>query len=295
MGTFRERIAQEWGRRGFGFFEESTWSSGLQQEDLQRLRSFLTTNGFDNVDISLVRPISESSRVKSTQYYDTSGQCIVIQQGIPIPIGSNNLKVTLAFDNSRKQCRMKSQRDIVISAIRLVFGVSSARELISTGDFSLEDTDGQYFSETGFASNFDTQGINRFDSPPIEAAELHQIPEEAALLLDTAFSQPYPRERFILMWLASEAIINSLPGSKANGEKRKHFFKTVLQSEIVNEEMFRLFKLRSEVFKEGKFRDTKFDEECWSLYSALQLLIMRECPQRREFLKGYEAFLSSRH
>lgn len=295
MGTFRERIAQEWSRRGFGFFEESTWSSGLQQEDLQRLRSFLTKNGFDNVDVSLVRPLSESSRVIWTRYYDTSGQCIVIPQDIPIPIGSNNLKVTIAFENSHKQRQISSQHDIVISAIRLVFGVSSARELISIGDFSLEDTYGQNFTEIGFASNFDNQGINRFDSPPIEGAELNQIPEEAALLLDTAFSQPYPRERFILMWLASEAIINSLPGSKANGDKRKHFFKTVLQSEIVNEEMFRLFKLRSEVFKEGKFRDTKFDEECWSLYSALQLLIMRECPQRSEFLKGYEAFLSSRH
>jgi len=38
-----------------------------------------------------------------------------------------------------------------------------------------------------------------FTDPPIEKIKIKQIPAEATILLDKAFAQTYPTERFILM------------------------------------------------------------------------------------------------
>ena len=130
-----------------------------------------------------------------------------------------------------------------------------------------------------------------FDAPAIEDAEVMKMPDEATILLDKAFSQTYPAERFILMWLAFETIINSLPGEETNGKKRQKFFNDDLKSDIINNEVHRLFRLRNDIFKEGKIFKPDIEKECWSLYSVMQLTIMRNCPQRQAFLSGYEKIL----
>ncbi|AMW79470.1 hypothetical protein AMD27_11630 [Acinetobacter sp. TGL-Y2] len=96
------------------------------------------------------------------------------------------------------------------------------------------------------------------------------------------------------MWVAFEAIINSIYVSDQNGSKRVKYFKEELKSTVVNDEVYRLFKIRCDVFKEGKFKHTKFDEENWSLYKAIQLAILKDCPQRLAFLKGYESEIIAR-
>lgn len=52
------------------------------------------------------------------------------------------------------------------------------------------------------------------------------------------------------MWVSFEAIINSIYLSDNNGNKRVKYFKEELKSNIVNDEVYRLFKLRCAVFKE---------------------------------------------
>ncbi len=95
------------------------------------------------------------------------------------------------------------------------------------------------------------------------------------------------------MWLAFEAIINSFHGKEANGKKRESFFKDALKSDVINKEVFRLFKLRCDIFKEGKVSVHNIEKECWSLYSVIQLTIMKDCEQRQAFVYGYEKILSS--
>jgi len=140
---------------------------------------------------------------------------------------------------------------------------------------------------------FDTQSLNLFNNPAIEGAKLITMPGEAAILLDKSFSQTYPAERFVLMWLAFEAIINSFPGEGGNGKKRERFFKNDLRSEAINNEVYRLLKLRCDMFKEGKINDASIEQECWSLYAVLQLSVMKDCEQRQAFLSGYEKTLST--
>lgn len=93
------------------------------------------------------------------------------------------------------------------------------------------------------------------------------------------------------MWVSFEAIINSIYLSDNNGNKRVKYFKEELKSNIVNDEVYRLFKLRCAVFKESKFEHEQFDEENWSLYTAVQLAMMEDCPQRTAFLRGYEQII----
>lgn len=295
MNDFRIRVIEEWGPRGFKFFKNTIWSSSLQQPDLPKIRFFLTANNFNNVDVSLFIPSDDStSRMRWVRHYQASGQCVSQMHRVPIAVGSNNLKLTFCYDSSEEMNNSKNQTVSVASALRLVFGVPVARELLLVSHFSEENIEMNTLSDEGYASPFDSQALNMFDNPPISDAALIPIPEEAAILLDKAFAQTYANERFILMWLAFESIIHSHPGRAKNGQKREKFFKEELRSDLVNDEVCRLFKLRCDAFKEGRFSHPHFDQECWSLYAVLQLAIMTACPQRSAFLEGYETTLKQR-
>lgn len=295
MNNFRIRLINEWGPRGFKFFEETIWSSSLQKADSPKIRDFLATNDFNNVDTSiLIPPDNKTFRIRWVRYYQASGQCVSDGHPVPIPAGSNHLKLTFCYDCAETRQQRRNQAVVVANALRLVFGVPVARELILVSRFSEEEIETGISSDVGYASPFDTQSLNMFENPPIEGAELIPLPEEAAILLDKAFAQTFPNERFILMWLAFEAIIHSHPGRAENGKKRKKFFREELKSDLVSEEVFRLFKLRNDAFKEGRFSHPHFDQECWSLYAALQLAIMKDCPQRSALLSGYENTLKQR-
>lgn len=294
MDNFKNRIIEEWGGLGFSFFREIMWSSSLQQIDLPRIRFFLTANNFKNIDVSLAIPSTEDTcRMRWATHYQTSGQCVSLMRKEPIPAGSNNLKLTFCYSSEEQRQDNKIQTVLTANALRLVFGVPVARELIFVRHFSNDKNEPEFFSDEGFASMFDNQSLNMFDNPNIEAAELIQIPEEAVILLDKSFSQIYPAERFVLMWLAFEAIIHSFPGEGENGKKREIFCKNDLKSEVINNEVYRLFKLRCDMFKEGKISNPSIEQECWSLYAVLQLAIMKNCPQRQAFLFGHEKILSA--
>lgn len=289
MDKFRDRIIKEFGSYGFKFFRETIWSSSLQQTDLPRIRNFLSKNNFKYIDVSLVIPLDDKTcRMRWSTHYQQSGQCISSIHEVPIPAESNNLKLTFCYTSAEIRHNSRAQIIVVANALRLVFGVPAARELVITRYFSEEKKEAEFFSDEGYASLFDTQELNVFNNPAIEEAELIEIPVEAAILLDKSFSQTYPKERFILMWLAFEAIIHSVVEKGSNGEKRKTFFKDILKSDIVNDEVYRLFNLRCEIFKEGRSSAQNIENDCWSLYAALQLLIMKDCEQRRAFLSGYE-------
>jgi hypothetical protein len=295
MSSFRIRIIKEWGPRGFKFFEETIWSSSLQKADGPKIKHFFATNNLNNVDVSLLNPPDDkTSRLRWNRHYEVSGQCVSMMHPVPIPAGSNHLKLTFCYASAEARQECRNQIIVVANALRLVFGVPVARELIFSSRFSEEEFETGISSDVGYASPFDTQSLNMFEDPPIEGAVLIPIPEDAAILLDKAFSQAFPNERFILMWLAFEAIIHSYPGRAENGKKREKFFKEELKSDMVNEEVFRLFRLRNDAFKEGRFSHPQFDQECWSLYAVLQLAIMKDCPQRSAFLSGYENTLKQR-
>lgn len=293
MENHHIRVINEWAPRGFSHFEERIWSSSLQREGLPKIRRFLEANNFDDIDVSLAIPQDNNTfRMRWVRHYKLSGQCASVGNSITIPSDSNNLKLVFCYQSPEVATRSRSQINVVANALRMVFGVPVARELVVESNFSSDDPDGKISSELGYASLFDTQSLNMFSDPPIEEAALIPIPEEAAILLDKAFAQAYPDEQFILMWLAFETIIHPYPGARENGKKREKFFKEELGSDVANAEVFRLFNLRSTAFKEGRFSGADFGQACWSLYAAIQLAIMKDCPQRRAFLAAYELSLA---
>jgi hypothetical protein len=294
MDPFKERIIQEWSAQGYSFFSETIWSSSLQQKDLPRIRNFLSNASIDNADVSLARPPdSTTPRHRWSKHYDASGQCISLLRDDFIPEGSNNLKITFCYKNSEDKHGGHTNEIHTINILRLVFGVPIARELLLTRTFSNDTCLPTLNSDVGFASYFDTQNLNFFNNPDIENSKIRQLSAETTILIDKAFSQTFPIERFVLMWLAFEAIISSLPISGTNGEKRKKYFAQELGSKKINEEVHRLFNTRCDIFKQGKFSCDQIEKDCWSLYAAIQLAILDECDQRKAFISGYESTLSS--
>lgn len=285
----RENLINEWKSIGIESIEESIWGSSIQQADLARIRDFLKVNNFKYVDISIVRPPDEKTeRMKFKTYYDESGQCFSTNYQISIPANSNNLKITIGLESELKNQECQDKTLYIINSLRILFGVPLARELMFTTLSPIDKfiTAG-FSSELGYASNFDNQCLNFYDG--IEYSQLRKLPIDALILLDKAFQQKFPNERFILMWVAFEAIINSLPISGSNGEKRRRYFLEELASEVANEEVRRLHSFRNDVFKEARFAEDEIEEINWSLYAAMQLAILKDCPQRLAFLKGYES------
>ncbi len=231
-------------------------------------------------------------RMRWMKYYERSGQCISSIKKEFIPDNSNNLKLTFCYSNKEDEQNHETQTIHTVNTLRLIFGVPIARELLIIRHFVNDKKSSTRHSDKDFASMFDTQHLNMFETPAIEESRVIEIPDEATILLDKAFSQTYPPERFILMWLAFEAIINSYSGQETNGKKRQKFFQDDLKSNVINDEVHRLFKLRNNIFKEGKISTPNIEKECWSLYAVIQLSIMKNCPQRQLFLSGYEKTLS---
>ncbi|WP_454863715.1 hypothetical protein [Pseudomonas hormoni] len=295
MENFRERITKEFESQGLRFFRETLWSSSLQRSDLPRIRYFLQRNNFHGVDVALSSPPDDTtSRIKWSRHYDSSGQCISLPAPVVIPGGSNHLKLTFGYPNQVLRDTDRPKEFVVVNSLRLIFGVAVARELIVTSFFGVQEELAMH-SDVGYASKFDIQSNDLFDDPPIQDSEVISIPEEAAFFLEKAFVQEFPSERFVLMWLAFEAIINiSIEKGSTNGERRKTFFKEVLQSDVANAEVYRLFQLRCEIFKEGRASNLSIEDDCWSLYAALQLVILKNCEQRRAFLSAYETVILNR-
>ena len=283
------RLLEDWSSLGVSALEETIWTSSARQSDLARLREFLEINIFTNVDVAIIRPNDdEAFREVWTRHYTETGQCNVTLQSLPIPRDSNHLKLTFGYKNEIERDAKHAKVSCVVNSMRLIFGVTIARERILTRHFSKDNPTSSSVSEVGYSSLFDIQGINCFENPPIQSAILRNMPKEAAMLLDSAFSQKYAQERFVLMWLAFEAIINTLPGKGSNGKKREKFFEETLESEEISKEVHRLFRVRCAAFKEGAFPRYRLEDDCWSLYCAMQLALLGDCPHRHEFKLGYE-------
>jgi len=68
----------------------------------------------------------------------------------------------------------------------------------------------------------------------------------------------------------------------------------ILSSQIASDEVTRIFRVRNDSFKEGKFESVQFDQISWSLYAAFQLVVLEDCPQRDAFLAGYERYIQTK-
>lgn len=277
------------------FTSETFWSSALQHQDLKRVTTFLEENSHIEIDVSLVTPPSAGAhRVRWSTFYDSTGQCISASYEMPIPDGSRFLNLAKRYQSAEARDAGLAQITLVANALRLIFGVPAARERVLV--VYSDDTSSEKLCLTvvGFASKFDNQNLNFFENPPIETAQIRAIPMEASVLLDKAFLQTYAQERFILMWLAFEAIMHTHEYKGSNGRKRKSLFRDELGSGLVNDEVNRIRCIRNDSFKEGLFESVDFEEACWSLYAAIQLALLVTGQHRLAFLRGYENYILSR-
>jgi hypothetical protein len=297
MSSMHERIIDEFEKRGLKFFREVLYSSAFQISDLPRVRSLIAENGFDNVDVALLR-LDEGTihRYFPMQLCTIEGQFMQywLAVELPTPTKLNFLKLTLAFSSEEDMENADFEITKLVNLLRVIFGTPAAKEQQFQGAFSKDNIAGQQILLKGFASYFDSQGLNLFNIPPIEEARLRPMTKGIATLLESAFTQRYPEVQFVLMWLALEAVVNSFPGGSNNGEKRKRYFLHELGSSAANQEVKRLHDLRGNIFKQGDFLpQKKLSMATWSLYWVLQLAMLDACPQRDEFLKGFELFLAT--
>lgn len=292
MASHRQRIVDELGAQGFSFFTEEIWSSAISPQDLDVIRTFLHANRWDNIDVSVISPQDgATTRIRWDTYYNMDGQCLVVPVETPILPSMMFLRLVFGYREQQQRDSARPREAIVTSSLRLIFGIPVARELVLTSHFSSDNQNAGHFSEIGYASLFDGQDINVFNSPPIGLAKIKRMTADAAILIDKAFTQKFPTERFVLLWSAFEAVTHELPYPGTNGKKRQKFYQGELGSDLANSEIIRLFNIRNQLFKEGMLEETHSDEASWSLYAALQLMILEAGEQRRSFLMGYEAYI----
>ncbi|WGH78215.1 hypothetical protein [Jannaschia ovalis] len=226
--------------------------------------------------------------------YGPEGRPVSSLSEIAVPENSTFLKITARFLTAQERDLGRVRMLSAANLLRMTFGIPAAREACLFWRSDEGRSENRWVSDPAYASFFDTQALNLFGDPPIEEAKIRRIPDEAHILIDKALSQRFPEEAFILLWVAFEAIISAFPGNQTNGEKRKRYFKGTLMSNDANEEVRMLHRVRGDLFKEGRADLPELSLAIQSLYCAIQLSILEDCPQRAAFLRGYEAQITQR-
>src|SRR5690606_20002530 len=109
------------------------------------------------------------------------------------------LCLTFAFSSAIQRDYHNHVVDQAINSLRIVLGVTVARNCVSTAFYSLYEPEPRTLSDTGYHSYFDSMELNLFRDPPIETGNVPRLPKEAALILSIAFDQKLPREQFFFL------------------------------------------------------------------------------------------------
>jgi hypothetical protein len=249
-------------------------------------------NLFQNTEVALGEFTGDVTKVDVVYAYvdGQATQHVTARKFTPM---GRCLVAFFGYINESEADRSHFQIDQFANVVRLIFGVSAAFQLVEVTRYAIGSDSASSIIAQGYASRFPIQDINSLWGPDDGRAEIIPLAPEAAILLSSAFKQDYPSDQFIFLWLAFEAIMADRFGSH-NGDSRREYFENSLGSRIVNDEVYRLFRVRSELFKSGRYNTLSIGEDAWSLYMAIQLAIMEPCSQRTRFLLGYEKYISER-
>lgn len=272
------------------FLLQAVWSTSLKASQLHKARNFLAKNKFLDISIQLVKSESEKFRKMMIDFHfpdETSFNLIT---------GSLEFPEESVFLALETYCSGKNTLDYehgrcinAANALRLAFGSPIARDVVFFQHKSLDG--GKGFTLGTEAS------INKFDRQELftdgDELKFRVLSPEVSVLVDAALSPTSDTKRFIMLWLAFEAVANSFPYKGSNGEKRSYYYKEELGSDVANNEVFRLFKIRNDLFKEGIKAEKNLTDSNWSLYLALRLAVMEDCPCRISYLKNYEEYIKN--
>lgn len=270
------------------FLLQAVWSTSLKVSQLHKAKEFLSRNNFLDISVSLVKSNSENFSKMFIDFHFTD------EKSYKLITGSMEFPEESVFLVLETYCSGKNRLDYehgrcinAANLLRLAFGSPIARDIVFFQHKSLDGEKGFTLGTEKLITKFDRQELF------IDGDELkfRKLSPEVGILVDAALSPTSDTKRFIMLWLAFEAVTNSFPYKGSNGEKRSHYYKEELGSDIADREVFRLFKIRNDLFKEGVNKEKFLNESNWSLYLALRLGVMEECPGRSSYLKSYEEYI----
>lgn len=200
----------------------------------------------------------------------------------------NYLAIGSGYDLDGERAAAKSLVRKAVSLVRLFYGETYGEHLHFFGDF-ITETPGNMVEIRS-----EDLGIrNDWLAHDVAAAGEQQItdyfrPNDRALqLLYLADDQSDLGAKYLLLWTSLEAQLSNFSGDNG-GTRRKNFCKKDLGSEIISDELYRLFQIRNAVFKDV-VADLVEPDDVYRLKCIIRLAMTPKSPWRgalaSEFIK----------
>lgn len=279
---FNDSDRKFFSERGCGFVHYSLWVSNVSADDLgKHTQSYpvLKKTPYRLQHVSTREQIEAFPRISThhgDKFYNKFHRTEKVISGdyIAIQVGSRNNNYSDFLE----------ARGVIVSGLRLLFGVNAAIEQhykyvidLSRNDGIWEDTVevwAEAVSRLGDPTAIVKSGIDRAAIGPI------MLDPVAVTLISDALASRDTRHRFILLWFALESLLG-------DGNARRKYCEDHLRSERISAEMKRLHKIRGQYAHYGDAEATHTD--VYKLLAMLRLVCLRATPAERVYLQFLEA------
>lgn len=264
----------------------SSWSSNLTLVDIKKNTGLLELIRRKDAYIDMAEvPESTVGRVNFSTHFDGAFKVTMTcmdfnyygrQLIISVPAKTIELANTDAKNTSMQ----------LISQVRVLFGLGAAVEKTLDNTFEIKTgTARTQFNSEVFSEIVGDGEENKFLSDIVESIspikDLLLSPDES-LMLDRAASSRTTWERFLFLWICLEFKIGG-------GEARISLYKKTLGSELINDEVYRLFLIRNKIAHEHS--PPVSHNDCSSLLWALRIALLPTIKHQRAVVLDYEKWL----
>jgi hypothetical protein len=267
--------------RGRLWITTSLWPSKATDEEINRVGALYPV---ENVEVSGFNTARRSVGATSFElHFETPGSDASLSpHAFPKVISGNFVRIDLSFENEGTHEEIEYKLRSVLSPLKLTLGESAAIHEThrSTANIALGfvKIHNKPFMNWSYLKK-GRDGISLFEYESILTDWPIKLTDDLAFLVHNALLVDQIENRFFFLWTAVELIAG-------RGDERKRYCKETLGSDIINQELFRLFKLRGDLLKEFS-RNIDFIDVS-SLLSFIQLSNLTQTEVRSIVVSRYE-------
>lgn len=267
--------------RGRLWITTSLWPTKASAKEIERVAALYPT---ENVEVSSFNAAKRSVGASSInlEFKTADSDVSASVHAFPKIISGNFLRIDLSFENEGTHEEIEYKLRSVLSPIKLTLGESvaihEAHRSTANIALGLVNIHNKPFMNWEYLKK-GRDRLNLFEHESILSDWPIKLTDDIAFLDHDALLTDKIENRFFLLWTAIELIAG-------RGDDRKRYCKEALGSEIINDELFRLFKLRGNLFKEFSRNIDYIDVS--SLLSFIQLSSLTQTEMRSVIVSRYE-------
>lgn len=266
------------GKKALGIF--SYWVSNLSHDDLQLLAKCLPREKYTLEIRTLDSPKVLITNPKIFPIYDVDNERYSAAIGEVRPVLQGRyLRILIGTEATDQYEDTLDFLFRTVHRIRMTYGISAATEEVQRVRRDVVKDQYSMTDEIGIWGPLVKNDLsNARDLTSLDWREIKELSTEPWIIsaLETAISSRSNETRFVFLWIVLEGILG-------DGKKRQQFFLNELGSSELNDEAFRLFKIRNEVFHNGKLNVGV--PEVMRVLEFIRIAMLPKCALRNDLVQ----------